>query len=355
MKRKGLTALLISVGILLLVVGCNIEDKTIKSNIELPKYSEITAIEHKEEKTAVYKIENDGIYKIGTMDDVIEMAYNLKGVAYAYNIRVAQGKNLNNTKITINKEGKEKTINNCFNFNDIKLNFDGNFLAYRCFEKDSLESAEGLNVINIKSFKKVKLNSKVFVSGSLYRWQDKGNLLYYGSIQGEKDSANIYAYNMDSGKEQVYLDKIQGYCTFFQPFKEDLLFLDRDGMYYYNKSENKNIKLKTNIKDVYYTVYNKESDEIYLTAKEEYEKLPAIYKIDKTRTKVEKLTYDFPKMVNLDTGMTIDSKGNVYFVGEMSLEDSKKKDIFMINKSDKSINLISTHTGDYSIYGRTDK
>ena len=63
------------------------------------------------------------------------------------------------------------------------------------------------------------------------------------------------------------------------------------------------------------------------------------------------LTSDFTKNLDVSAGLAIDNNDNAYFCGMKDLEQSIKKDVYMYNEKENSVNLISAEQGNYSVYG----
>lgn len=333
--------------------ACSSKVEEVEQVDSVPKYSQVTAIENKNDSADVFKIENKGLYNIGNIENILDMVYDIKNSVYIYSVNISTGENLSNNKLIIIKDKKRKELKDFFSALDLRINPSGDKLAFRTFSKDSIQSAEGLKIYDINNKKYIELKSKVLVSGDLYQWIDKDKIIYYGGIEGQKNSNKIYVYDFSTNKEEVYLDNINGYCMYFVPVNKDILFVARqvDGsrLYYYN-SKDKNVKsIEGNIEEVYKSKVNLKSGDIFLFAGED-EKNTSLYKISTKNLKLQKITYDFPQRVDVFSGMGIDEAGNVYFSGIQNEYEKDKKDVFMYDIKDQSINLISTHEGKYSVY-----
>lgn len=339
--------------IVLSVTACSEKEEQLPEVNNLPRYSQITAVESNSNNSNVYRIENSGLYKIGTIEDVSNIVYSFKNSVYAYSVYISKGENFNNNKIVVIKEGKVKELKDFYAAVDLKINPAGDKLAFRTFKNDSLDSAEGLRIYDINNKKYININSNVLISGGLYEWIDKNKIIYYGSIEGKKNSSNIYVYDFVNKKEEVYLDVINGYCMYFTLLNKNVLFLARQGdmdkLYYYDSKNKETKAIESNIQEIYNSIADLKNGDIYFFGTEDNKNL-ALYKFSSKNLKIDRITYDFPKQIDALSGIALDDEGNVYFSGIQNENEEGKKDVFMYNRREKSINLISTHEGKYSIY-----
>lgn len=67
-----------------------------------------------------------------------------------------------------------------------------------------------------------------------WRW----NIILWNKLWKE-NKAKIYKYNVKENKEEVYVDNIEGICTYFMPNGDNVLLLSSQGdkfnLSYYNK------------------------------------------------------------------------------------------------------------------------
>lgn len=304
----------------------------------------------------MYNLDNYALYENGTMDNASQILYDKEKNIYIYLIcKETSGQSAGNEIVVIDNGVKTK-IKDFFSAMDIRLNSSGDKIAYRTFKDDSPASAQGMKVYDLKNKSYVKLNSKVLVSGSLYGWLDDHRIIYYGSVENKKDSDKIYVYDLNTSKEQVYLEDTKGYCVYFTSLEGDLLFLSRTGenlyLYYY-EDKNKSFKLLSdNFGEIYKSLWDKENGTIFFLSTVG-NKNTALYKFKVSSSELKRITYDFPQNMKISSEMSGDEKGNVYFVGFESEENSA--DIFMYNVYEKSVSIISDHEADYNIYGDRNK
>lgn len=339
--------------IVLSLTSCKAKQEELPVVSDLPHYTQVTAIESKNDAADVFKVENRSLYNIGKIENIIDMVYNIKSSVYVYSISISKGENLTNNKLEIIKDNRKRELKDFYAALDMRISPSGDKLAFRTYSKDSLESAEGLKIYDIKNSKYLNLNSKVLVSGNLYQWIDENKIIYYGSIEGQKNSNKIYLYDFSSNKEEVYLDNIDGYCMYIAPVNSGVLFLarkdDKSKLYYYDSKNNSVKEIEGSLDEIYKSITNTKNGEVFLLAQED-EGNAALYKFSTENLKLERITYDFPKQIDISTGVGMDEEGNVYFSGLQDEGEKDKKDVFMYDNKERSINLISTHEGKYSIY-----
>lgn len=330
-----------------MLTSCSQRIKEVKIDSALPKYSGVTALEKTDNNYNVYKVQPDGLYKIGSKtDSVIDMTYSTKANSIVELIYLSQGNNLSKNLIKVYKDDKLMVLDLFYSAQDLILNSSGDVLIYRSYEKDSFESAQGLKIFDLSSKEIINFNSKVLVSGNVYNWLDSNNILYYGSLQGAESSGKIYKYNIKDKKEEVYLESMDGYCLYLLPINDGIVYLKKSGDkteidYFNNKISSKTV-LSSEISDIYSAKFSSKTNEVFFIGKVINEELPALFKISMDSHKVIRLTYDFPKTIDIDSNIAIDVAGNAYFTGMQG--------IYMYDYNNKSVNLISTHSGKYKIY-----
>lgn len=338
---------------ILIFTACGSKEEKLPEVNDLPHYSQVTAIENKDSTAEVFKIENNALYNIGNTEKIVDMVYNIKNSAYIYSVNIAKGENLDNNKLVIIKDKKRKELKDFYSAVDLRINSSGDKLAFRTFSKDAQESAEGLKIYDINNKKYIDIKSKVLISGNLYQWIDENKIIYYGGIEGQKNSNKIYSYDFNSNKEEVYLDNIDGYCMYFTPINKDILFLARQGdklkLYYYDSTDKIAKSVAENIEEIYKSIADFKNGHIFLVAGKSGGNI-ALYQFSTDSLQLERVTYDFPKQIDILSGMGVDEQGNVYFSGMQDEEKTDQKDVFMYNNKDHSINLISSHEGKYSVY-----
>lgn len=332
--------------------GCVNKNKSEGEKISTPNYSYAVIIENNQNENKMYNLDNYHLNEHGTIsNNVTDLVYNKQKSVYVYLDNVNEESGGSNKIVIINK-GVKTEITDFFLAEDVKLNSSGDKIAYRTFKNNSLDSAQGMKIYDLKNKKYIKLNSKVLVSGNLYNWLDGHRIIYYGSMEGKQNSNNIYVYDFNTSKEQIYLEDTKGYCVYFTPLGNDILFLSRLGdtlyLYYYNYESREFKLISNNFKKIYNSLVDEEDGAVFFSAgigEEDSE----LYKFTSNSGELKKITYDFPQNVKTSSNICKDEKGNIYFVGLENEESAS--DVFMYDVKEKSINIISDHEANYTIYG----
>lgn len=353
-KRKWIIAFLLVIAIAVGVCSClNVSSTPVKN--ELPKLSPSTVLEAVDSKIDLYKVTNGVMTKNISLDAVSNVVYNLKYPSYVYSIKKANGNTLVNNELKIIKNKSQITLNNFYNASDAKISPNGETLAYRTYSKDDINSAEGMKLYSIKNGKQIQINTKVLISGNVYNWLSNNEILYYGLMPDKQDSSKIYKYNLDTKKEEVYVDNLSGYVTYFTVDKDDVLFLQKNGdmssLTFYEKSSGKYTSVDNLIDDVYKTVLNTKTSEVLILANSKTENKTKLYSFSLKDHTLKSVTYDFPKFINKDNGLSSDENGNIYFSGSDTANNQNESDIYMYKSVDDSVNLISEHQGAYFLVG----
>jgi hypothetical protein len=353
-KTKWLILSSLVITVAAVVCSCsNVSKNPVK--IELPNFSAATVIEGVDGKTDLYKILDGNMTKNTSLNGVSDIAYNLKFPSYIYSIVKANGNSLVNNELNIMSSEKQTTLNNFYSADDLKLSPNGEALAYRAFSSDDINSAEGMKLYDVKNNKQIDLNSNVLISGNVYNWLNSNEVLYYGLIPGVQGSSKIYKYNIETKTEDVYVDKISGYVTYFTSCGDNVLFLQKSGdssaLIYYEKSSGKYIQIDDRIDDIYKTVLNTKTSEIFILGNSKYENKTKLYRFSLKEHSLNSVSYDFPKFIYKDSSIAADENGNLYFCGGDSSDSQNNFDIYMFKNTDDSINLISDHQGNYYLIG----
>lgn len=330
--------------------GCSVKNKYKNENIKMPSYAQVTAVENKGDKEEIFNVNSSGLIQNESVHNLWEMKYNSKNSVFVY--LMGAGENWENgSKIVVLQKNTKSEIKDFFAASDVKMNFSGDKIAYRTFKDSSMGSAQGMKVYDLKNKKQIQLKSRVLVSGNLYEWLDDHRIIYYGSVEGEKNSDKIYLYDFSKDREQVYLDGIRGYCTYFVPIGNNLLILSRDqdevNLYYYNYRAGKFVFLDNKFQQIYDPMVNRKNGSVFFVGKDAEDR-SSLYEFTENNGKLSRITYDFPGEISESSGMAQDKAGNVYFVGMENTGDGQN--VFMYDINEKSINIISDHQGKYNIY-----
>lgn len=279
-------------------------------------------------------IENNGTYKTYNLNnglyESIEKDYSItfydsKSSSYIYN---------ENGEFKIYYLGKEKVIDEANTVFSPKLSPGGDYLSY--FVKDIYLQ---LKVKDVDKDKFIDINSRVAISGELIEWFNSKTLVYYG-IDDEKNNG-IFMYNIDENKEKLIYKLDTGYVEYLEVLNNGVVFLQqKEGKKKILKFIDENGQLKesidniSDISDVEYT-----EDGIFILGKIENNNY-SLYKY--SDGKIKRLVYDFPKIINLEKGLSKDSSGNILFIGG---DEPKMNRVYI--SEDGAISELSSNEGDY--------
>lgn len=335
--------------------SCSTVKKEI-SNTKLPDYPEMVVLESLQNDSNIYSIKDGNLSKVGDASTVSEVAYDSEHGVYVYINNMSLGNNLAHSRIEILRKSGESIINNFYSASDISLSSDASKLALRTYGSDSMQSAEGLKVYSIDKGKYLNMSSKVLISGNLYKWIDDNEIMYYGISGGASGNGEIFKYNFVNNSETEVLKQINGYCTFFEPIGNNILFLEKYGgdsrLYYYDTSLDKKNLISADIGDIWDAVPDSDDNSVYLIANGTNEVNCSIYKVELNNLSMKKITYDFPGKVEKNGGMTLSTKGILYFCGIREDSANLKDEVFSFNTKDTSISIINgrIHSGTYKVF-----
>lgn len=335
------------------LVGCKSHITSEGEKVDIPNFTKVIALRREKDSSNIYNVENGDINKSMETKDVIDVKYNNKNKTYIFTNFIEKGNELNKNKLTIIKNGEQTILDKFYSASDIDISTDGNKIAYRSFKEDSLQSAEGMKIYDLENKKEIKIKSDVLVSGNVFRWLNENEILYYG-INSEKDNkAKIYKYNVKENKEEVYVDSIEGICTYFMTNGEDVLLLSRQGdkynLSYYNKKDNTFKKISEEISIIYKGT--RSTKNMYFLGKNDLENKDYLYKIDGNTLNLTKLTYDFPAKIDINGGIVSDENGNVYFCGYENIKDQPLNEIYTYKEKEDTVEILSDEENSYYIMG----
>lgn len=259
-------------------------------------------------------IENNGDYKIYNLNndkyervetDYIITSYDSESNNFIFS---------KDGELHINYLGQEKIIDDSNSILSPKLSQGGEYLSY--FVRDGYLD---LKVKDLKVDKYVNIDSKVAISGELIDWYNEDTLVYYG-IDDEKNNG-IFIYSISENKEKLIYKLDSGYVEYLKVLDNGVVFLqEKEGKLKSLKFINENGELSEaieNIVDISGLEYTAEG--IFIIGKLENNNY-SLYEY--SEGKIKRLVYDFPRIVNLEKGLSKDGKGNILFIGgdEPSIE-----------------------------------
>lgn len=329
------------------------QDDSLEKNIQLSnlEFNDVMIIENKDIKTNIFKVDNNSIKKVDNLEYVSEIAY--KKEVSIYSLLVHDENEIKRNSINILRDGKASNIKGFYYAKNLRLSPKGSLLSYRSYSTQSLDSAEGLSLYNIDKDEKIESSSKVLVSGDLYHWINEEEILYYGAHE-ENKVAGIFKYNVKNNNEELYVNSIKGYYTYFLPCEDNLVVLSRDEnnntLYVYNKEKASSIEISDTIEEIYDASYDSLNNTMYFIALGRNSGAPALYSLHLGKNKLERITFDFPLEVDPYSGLKVDDEGAVYYCGYTEIQGINN-DVFKYVPKENSNTLISINSSKYKIIG----
>jgi len=345
--------MLICVFGLAILTGCSqkIRQQAIEGSI--PAYGQVTAFLNNGGLSDVYDVRNDGLYKIGSGIEKIDEMAGSKSGSIAQVIYLKRGENMDNNRIAVYRNDKKMVLDYFFSASDLLMNPSGTRLAYRAYINDSYGSAQGLQIFGIESREVDRVKKQAMISGNVYAWQDDDNIIYYGVTSEDESYGKLYRYNAAQKKEEVYFDGLKGYCMYLIPAGDGLIYMESYGekaaLYYLDKNNNKTL-ITSEIYELYDADYNIVTKELVLAGIREGESMAAVYRIPMDTFILNRVNYDFPKVVDSKTTLVTDSEGVLYFTGKTSGQKGAGLDVFKYDYRNGSVSILSDRSGDYKIY-----
>lgn len=322
--KKEFKILLSSLFLLLIIsiVGCEKNELIIEERNVIDIFNGAIVVE-KNNEYKIYNKLDDKYEKVDT--DYLISSYNLKSKNFIFN---------KDGIMKINYNGKEINIEDDGNVVSPKLSVMGEYLLY-FIKNDYLE-------LKIKSLDKneyIDFKSNVMISGDLIEWLNEDTIIYYG-IDNNKNNG-IFLYNLKEKEEKLIYKLDNGFVEYMKVFDDLTIFIQS------NFSKERSIKIinengelieelkdAKDINDIEYT-----KDGVFILGKFKDNNY-SIYKYQNQSLK--RIVYDFPKIINLEKGLSKDKDGNILFVGNDEIDNEK---IYMYK--DESITLLDAVEGDY--------
>ena len=350
---RNVAALLLA---LIVMTACSNAVKEERIAEPLPEYSQVTAIESMVSGySEAFSVRDGHLYNIATKtDNITEMVRSKEGDIIAQLVRIESGQNVDKNVIKIYRNGKMMVVDSFFSASDIKLNGSGKRLAYRSYSSDSLGSVQKLKIFNLETRKAEEINSNVRVSGSVYCWIDDDNLLYYGTDQKTGGKAKIYKYNAATKTELVYLEDLSGFCMHILPVVGGVVYFesgaDQANLCFTGADGGKKI-ITSELSELYDAEYNPVTKELYLAGVKTGENTGALYRVNlAVGSRLQRISYDFPKVVEPTATLAADSGGYIYFTGLLEGRNAGEMDVFAYDHTSGTVSILSAESGYYKLY-----
>ena len=320
---RRLKIFLSSLVLLLIIpmVGC--EKEEIIEEVKKIQILEGAVVIENSSNYSIYNLNGDEYEKIDT--EYIVSTYDLSSGNFLFS---------ENGNIKVNYLGKEIEIEENKSIISPKLSTMGRYVSY--FLKDQYLE---LKVKDLSKNENIDIKSNVAISGELVEWLNENTLIYYG-IDNKKNNG-IFTYNIEEEKESLIYKLENGFLENIKVFDNVAIFIQS------NLSREKIIKIIdkngeiieeiNEVEDVNDIEYTK--DGLFILGKIKNNNY-SLYKY--SNNEMKRLIYDFPKIIDLEKGLSKDMDGNIIFVGKDNME---LENIYMY-KND-SINILDSKEGNY--------
>lgn len=320
-KRKRFSIIILMIFVVSIFYGCNNKEKEEKT-IKIDLNSGSMAIE----KSGQYNIYNfnNGKYEKIDVNYVITF-FDSESGNFIFN---------EDGEFKVNYLEKEFLIDENDSIYSAKLSRGGNYLSY--FIKDGYLD---LKIKDLAKNKNIDINSNVYISGELIDWLDEDTLVYYG-IDNNKNNG-LFIYDITEEKEELLYKLDSGYVEYLKVLDNGLVFLqEKEGKQKYLKFIDENGEVSDSVNNIVEAIdIEVTSKGVFILGKIENNNY-SLYELKDG--KVKRLVYDFPKIINLEKGLSKDSDGNILFVGGEDIDNQK---IYIC--IDEAISSIDVEDGSY--------
>ncbi|MDV4152535.1 hypothetical protein R0131_17035 [Clostridium sp. AL.422] len=279
-------------------------------------------------------IENNGNYKIYNLNNGEYENLETDNIITSYD---SESKNYifsEDGEFKIDYLGERTVIDESNTILSPKLSPGGHYLSY--FVKDIYLD---LKIKDLKLDELINIDSKVAISGELIDWYSEDTLIYYG-IDDEKNNG-LFIYNISNNEEKLIYKLDSGYIEYLKVLDNGVVFLqEKEGKDKILKFINKDGELSeiienvVDLSDVEYT-----QDKMYIIGRMENNNY-SLYEYNEG--KIKRLVYDFPKIINLEKGLSKDSDGNILFIGG---DEPNTERVYIC--TDGAISRLSDNEGKY--------
>lgn len=321
-KKFKIPLIILFLPLIILMIGCEKNKIPIEEMESIDIFNGAMAIENNN-KYDIYNKINDNYEKVDT--NYLISSYNLNSKNFIFN---------ENNKIKINYKGKDLIIEEDKDVISPKLSISGERLLY--FIKNEYLQ---LKIKNLSTNEYINFESNVMISGDLIEWLSEDMIIYYG-IDNNKNNG-IFVYNIKEKTEKLIYKLDNGFVEYIRVFDNLIIFIQG------NFSKEKSIKVISkdgeiieeindveDISDIEYT-----KDGLFILGKFKDNNY-SLYQYKNGILK--RIVYDFPKVINLEKGLSKDKDNNILFVGN---DEFNKENIYMYK--DESITVLNVTEGNY--------
>lgn len=304
------------------------------------------------QENIIIKVDEDGVkHSTITDEEVIELNIEEKGILKTYNVSENIFVFLRNNESKFNLDvyiGKKllTTLNLSGDLEDVKISPTGDYIVFK-------SKNYNYEIFDIRNNKREQLKDDVLPSGNMIKFLEDGRLVIYGTREKDKKDA-IFVYNPEE-KNYELIREINGVVKYMDVLRDyEVLILKENSKG--NKKlmkinvESKNIEELTNKIEVIDNGRYLDNKYYFLGRKKNSEE--SIYSYDLGNKRLNRLTFNFPKNINVKAGMEIINR-EIYFEGYD--KEIEKGYIYKVNPKDNSVSIVEGTEGYYIIAERADK
>lgn len=319
--------------------GCNSSEKN--KNVEKTEevsLPEITVLGFDSNLTRVYEYNSQNLVstKISFEDKVIDFAKQNNTILFK---QITKDKNSQYYLVSKNKRVWIKDLNI---ISTPKLSKGGKRVIYSEQNDGNIQ----YYIFDVLQESRSELRKDIIISGDMYQWLDDEKIIFYGVDNSQVSGIFVY---------DVVRDKLSRLCT-VQGYLESFSLINSDRLLVLKNDFNNNKQL------ILYDLENKSEKEltnriesvdsatafgdvIYIEGNMRNNKY-SIYEITKAG-KINRLVYDFPKILTEKQRIVCDKDGNLIFTGYQ--EDYEKQDVYVYNVKERYVKVISSTQLQYTV------
>lgn len=326
-KIKNKITLFLLIMLSISLVACSKDEEKIDKTEEVNKILL--------DEGAIVENESGDYINYSLIDSEYSMVENEKNEAVAlYDYKSGNYITIENNKYYSIVGNKKKELNNIgiydSNFN---MSPGGKYLLF--FRNEEYSQ---LKIMSLSTGKLVDLKVNVSISGKYIDWLDEKTIVYYGIRDEDKTNA-IFTYDLETGKEDVYLKLEEGYIEYIKALDDGVVYSvgNFDGekkLIRITGESNSSEVLSTDIMKIYDLV--EFEDKYYILGNFKNSDY-ALYCLSNGNYK--RITYSFPSRIDLDKGLSFTEYGNILFIG--SNKDGGGEEVYQADE-DGAVSLVKS-------------
>lgn len=274
----------------------------------------------------IYNINNNNNFEIVDTNEVI-VAYNSSSSTYVY---VEDG------GFYVKYNGKGTKVNEEKIYHQ-KLSPKGDYLFYFTNNKYLTPM-----IMNLKDDENYSLHNQAIISGEFIDWISENKLAYYG-VDNKNRITGIFTYDLITSKEELIYKIDLGYIQYLKSMGNGVFFLQEtygdDAILKCITSDGVVTEICSGIEEINDIEITEEGTFVLGRIKNN---TYSLYKIEDGG--LHRLIYDFPSVVNIEKGITVDLNGDIMFIG--GKDNIKEQYIYKYSKG--NVSIVTKKSGNYN-------